>query len=253
MSTKYRIHPIETDFPIIFKDLLEKFPQFEPRKLINAVIKYRFIKYYSWFNLPISQIFYVGVTALFEEWSENGKNETAFDDFFQKSFSKVSKEIYRFLKIECPELFGRTGFSYGIEKENGDGEDWRNNIEWFPHPGPDPYDINESREILELFFGSLTSKKKELFKHYLLGYSAEEIADIFMISKSHVLKIKRNAVKNLFRLSIKKARKNFGVDPNPICLNDHYKRTTLDEKREKNAERMRKWRKRKKIKSMAGC
>lgn len=225
-------HQIENSFPEIFKELLEKFPQLDPRRLICAAIKHNFLKKQPGINFPISQMFYVGATAIFEEWSESGESDIVFEEFFQKSFSRISRELHYFLKIEFPEIRRSLLIYYGGEKD----------ADCFPcHENPG--EIVENREALDVFFSHLDPINRELFRSYLSGYNAEEIADHFKISNDRVAKVKRMAIKNRFRLAIEKVRGVLGVDKNaPIYLHDHYRRITPDEKREKTAERVRKWR-----------
>lgn len=225
-------YDVRKDFPVIFGDLLKKFPQLDPQRLINAVIKNNFLMYRDRVTLPIPQMFYVGATALFEEWCESGKGETIFEEFFQRSFTKISKEIYSFLKYECPWV--RVGVLFVDNVKDMDKS---------PDHGPKADELLASKEALEQFFSTTTPKTKALFEHYLLGHEGEEIANKFGISSNCDGKAKLGAIKTRFRLSIEKARKVFGVDwKAPICLHDNYERKTPDEKREKTSLNLKKYR-----------
>lgn len=227
-----RVPQIKEDFPVIFKDLLEKFPQFNPKWLINAVIKHRFLKYRDGAILPFSQMFYVGATALFEEWRESGESAVTSDEFFQKSFKKIAKEIYFFLKHECPEI--RIGVLFVDSNEE--------DMDQFVDPSPKADDILSNKEVLGQFFLTTTPETKALFEHYLLGHGLEATADNFGISSHRDRKARSGVIQTKFRLSIKKARKIYGVTLKaPICLYERQS-STLDERREKTSLKLKKYR-----------
>lgn len=233
-------------FENIFQEYPKKFPQLNPERLINAVIKHNFTKYYSnrGGSLPYNDLFYVGATALFEEYNESAKTDITFEDFFQNCFTRITKEMHGFLKYECPEI--RTSVLF-IDKNEGEMSEFLDNAQ-------SAYDSFANKEALEQFFMTMTPKTKALFEYYLLGYEGEEIANKFKISPDYDAKTKLGTIKTRFRLSIEKARRLSGVPVNaPIHLHDNYDRQTITEKREKASIRTKKYRDKLKTAKLIGA